>query len=92
MSIFTDHRKYYQWYEREAKEWLLEVWGDLHSKKPAWLTKEVIRNIPLDLIPNIESLKGEMEMELGEESEQQKSRRRKSSVETIGAALPRQQK
>jgi len=92
MFVFDDHRKYYQWYERKVKEWLGEVWDDLHSKKPAWLTEEVIRNIPLDLVPNIESLKAEMEMEMGEESEKQKRRRRKSSAEIIGAALLRQQK
>ena len=72
------------------KAWLGEVWDDLHSKKPAWLTEEAIRSIPLDLIPNIESLKGGMEMEMGEESEQQKRRGRKSSVEIVGAALLRQ--
>jgi len=92
MSIFDDHREYYRWYEGEVKEWLAKVWDDLHSKKPAWLTEEAIKNIPLDLIPNIESLKAEMEMETEEESEQQKRRRRKSSVEIIGTALLRQQK
>jgi len=86
MSIFDDHRLYYQWYV--IGKWLGEVWDDLHSKKPAWLTEEAIRNITLDLIPHIESLKGEM----GGEIEQQKRRRRKGSVEIIGAALLLQQK
>jgi len=63
MFIFDDHREYYRWYEGEVKMWLAEVWDDLHSKKPAWLTEKFIRNIPLDLIPNIESLKGEMTAE-----------------------------
>ena len=53
MRIFTDHRQYYSRYEDLVMEWLVEVWNDLHSKKPTWLTEDAIRKIPLDLIPNI---------------------------------------
>ena len=43
-----DHREYYCWYEDLVKEWLGEVWDDLHHTKPAWFTEDAIKRIPLD--------------------------------------------
>ena len=85
MNIFTDHREYYRWYEDLVKEWLADIWNDVHSKKPAWLTEDAIRKIPLDLIPNINHLgvQGEMDEEDLLELEQ-KERGRGSARATLG--------
>jgi len=81
MSIFDDHQSYYSRYEYLVKEWLVDVWDDLHSKKPKWLTDESIRMIPLDLIPNInhESVLGEMKLSVNKEE----AKHRRSSSVTI---------
>ena len=79
MFIFDDHREYYRWYEGEVKERLAEVWDELHHTKPAWLTEELIKTIPLDLIPHIESVKEELGNKL--------KGRRRSSVRILGEAL-----
>ena len=62
MIIFDDHRKYYRWYEGEVKEWLAEVWDELHHTKPVWFTEEAVESVPLDLIPhsNHDSVREEM--------------------------------
>ena len=31
------------WYAEEIKEWLSEVWEELHETKPVWFTDEVRR-------------------------------------------------
>jgi len=67
------------------KEWLVDVWDDLHSKKPTWLTDEAIRMIPLDLIPNINHLGVQGEMDEEDLLEFYRKEREKSSARaTIG--------
>ena len=82
MFIFDDHRKYYHWYEEQVKEWLGEVWNELHHTKPAWFTEEAIRSVPIDLIPHMESIREEFEADEGGGIE-----RMSSSVKIFGDAF-----
>ena len=77
MSIFDDHREYYRWYESHVKEWLAEVWGNLHHTKPVWFNDEIVKSISHELIPNIESIEQSGGQEIMREQ------RRKSSVTLI---------
>jgi len=51
MSIFTDHPQYYMWYKKDIKEWLVKVWDELYEQNPVWFSEEVVKTIPLELIP-----------------------------------------
>ena len=81
MSVFTDHPSYYQHYEKELKEWLAEVWDDLHSSKPSWFTEEAISKIPIRLIPNIDA--ESVREEMGDEGKNKRATK-ESLSKTIG--------
>ena len=89
MFIFDDHKAYYMWYRELVKEWLVDVWDELHQSKPAWFVDE-IKNIPLELIPNIslESVREEMGIKEDETINSRRSeQRRRSSAPMIIADI-----
>ena len=59
--IISTHKSILREIESEVKDWLLEVWDELHHTKPSWFTEDAIRRIPLEFIPNIESVKEGMD-------------------------------
>jgi len=86
MSIFDDHPSYYSWYAGELKEWLIEVWDDLHQKKPVWFDDETTRRIPLALVPNCDDEEFKAELRMLQRDHDVDVVRRKSSIEIITAA------
>ena len=66
MSIFEDHKSYYMWYKEDISHWLTEVWEDLHQNRPVWFTEELIKMIPVELIPHSRQQSVRDEMTVGE--------------------------
>jgi len=64
---------------------VVDVWDELHQTKPEWSGADVVRKIPLDLIPhsNHESVREEM----GKGEKVERTRRRRSSATVIVDAL-----
>jgi len=85
------------WYSNLVKEWLAEVWDELHQKKPAFFTNDCIKSIPLELIPHMrhESVREEMNHEVDGENGEEGKRgiagfsRRRSTRLVIGEVLGR---
>ena len=70
MQIIT---KTWAWrhFEDEVRDWLEMVWEDLHAKKPAWFTEELIALIPEDIIPDGDDL-NEMSQRIKERNKRKK--------------------
>jgi len=63
MTILTTvHRAIWKKFAGEMREWLGEVWNELHQTKPIWFGDDVVRKIPMDFIPHIShaSVRSEM--------------------------------
>jgi len=62
MMIFTTRQGEYMHYADEIRDWLSEVWQELHETKPDWFSEAVISRIPNEFIPNIrhQSVRDEM--------------------------------
>jgi len=87
MSIFTDHREYYRWYEDLVKEWLADIWNDMHSKKPACVNRRRNKEDPArshSTNINHENVRREMELAGKEEGA---SRRRSSTIMVLKESL-----
>jgi len=51
MQVFDTHSSYNRHFEASIKEWLGEKWNDWHASRPGWLTEELIKRIPGQLLP-----------------------------------------
>jgi len=55
MTILTEvHPRVWTDIEKAMKDWLGEIWHELHHHRPAWFTDELIEQIPTQFIPHID--------------------------------------
>ena len=87
MYIFTDHEAYYMWYKEEIKEWLDEAWDRLHREKPVWFTQNVVKSVPIDILPNMEHESVVKEMAQETKIEREKRRKLRSVARVMRFSL-----
>ena len=87
MYIFTDHQAYYMWYKEEIKEWLDEAWDRLHREKPVWFTQNVVKSVPIDILPNMEHESVVKEMAQETKIEREKRRKLRSVARVMRFSL-----
>jgi|TARA_B110000967_G_scaffold180545_1_gene196958 hypothetical protein len=51
MIITMTHRSSWRVFENEVKEWLNDVWEELHINRPDYFTDTAIARIPPDILP-----------------------------------------
>ena len=51
--LTTVHQEIWKGFEQEMRDWLNDVWEELHQTKPEWFTQELVKSIPREFTPLI---------------------------------------